>query len=202
MRICFSHFVCLALGLMLSSNTFAQATATQTLKTQTATKKASKDIVDTAVEAGKFQTLVKAINAAELTQTLKGKGPFTVFAPSDDAFKKIPADQLKEILKPENRSKLQSLLKFHVVPGRLTAAQVMKMQKSKTALGQEISFEFQGETVMVNGAKIVKTDIECGNGVIHVIDSVIMPKKATDSGRRTASEANSEGASKESSGGQ
>ena len=201
MRNCFSHFVCLALGLMLSGNALAQETATQTRETQTANKP-SKDIVDTAVAAGKFQTLVKAINAADLTKTLKGKGPFTVFAPSDAAFKKIPADQLEEILKPENRSKLQSLLKFHVVPGRLTAAQVMKLQKSKTALGQEISFKAQGETVMVNGAKIIKTDIECGNGVIHVIDSVIMPKKATGSSSRTASESNSEGGNEGSSGGQ
>ena len=201
MRNCFSHFVCLALGLMLSGNALAQETATQTRETQTANKP-SKDIVDTAVAAGKFQTLVKAINAADLTKTLKGKGPFTVFAPSDAAFKKIPADQLEEILKPENRSKLQSLLKFHVVPGRLTAAQVMKLQKSKTALGQEISFKAQGETVMVNGAKIIKTDIECGNGVIHVIDSVIMPKKATGSSSRTASESNNEGRSEGSSGGQ
>lgn len=201
MRNCFSHFVCLALGLMLSGNALAQETATQTRETQTANKP-SKDIVDTAVAAGKFQTLVKAINAADLTKTLKGKGPFTVFAPSDAAFKKIPADQLEEILKPENRSKLQSLLKFHVVPGRLTAAQVMKLQKSKTALGQEISFKAQGETVMVNGAKIIKTDIECGNGVIHVIDSVIMPKKATGSDSRTASESNNEGRSEGSSGGQ
>ena len=181
MRNCFSYFMLVTLTLILSNAALAQ--------TSTAAKE-TKDIVDTAVESGKFETLVKAINAAGLTETLKAKGPFTVFAPSDQAFKKIPEDKLKEIMKPENRSKLQDLLKFHVIPGKLSAADVVKLDKSKTAQGGEVTFKTQGDSVMINGAKIVKTDIQCGNGVIHVIDSVIMPKKKSGSDSRTASEGN------------
>ena len=184
MRVCFSLLVCLAIGLLLNSNAIAQSSST-------VTKKITKDIVDTAVESGKFETLVKAITAAELAETLKSKGPFTVFAPSDEAFKKIPEAKLKEILKPENRSKLQSLLKLHVVSGKVMAAEVVKMTKAKTAQGQEISIKTEEGTVMINGAKVVKADIECKNGVIHVIDTVIMPMmKEKGSNSRTASGSN------------
>lgn len=135
-----------------------------------------KDIVDTAVGAGSFKTLVAAVKAAGLVETLKGDGPFTVFAPTDDAFGKIPADTIKELLKPENKDKLTSILTYHVVAGNVMAADVVKLKSAKTVNGQEVSIKVSDAGVMVDGAKVLKTDIKCGNGVIHVIDSVIMPK--------------------------
>ena len=119
----------------------------------------SKDIVDTAVGAGSFKTLVTAVKAAGLVETLKGDGPFTVFAPSDDAFKKVPEAALKDLLKPENKSKLQDLLKFHVVSGKVMAADVVKLTEAKTVLGQMVSVKTEGGTVMINGAKVIKADI-------------------------------------------
>ena len=135
-----------------------------------------KDIVDTAVGAGSFSTLVAAVKAAGLVETLKGKGPFTVFAPTDEAFAKIPAATLQTLLKPENKAKLASILTFHVVSGKVMAADVVKLTSAKTVNGQEVKIEVVDGKVMVNGAQVVKTDIECANGVIHVIDTVIMPK--------------------------
>ncbi|QEG25056.1 Immunogenic protein MPT70 precursor [Mariniblastus fucicola] len=136
-----------------------------------------KDIVDTAVGAGKFNTLVAAVKAAGLVETLKGEGPFTVFAPTDEAFKKIPAETLEMLLKPENKEKLQAILTYHVVSGDVRAADVVKLQKAKTVNGQEVDIKVTDENgVMIDGAKVIKTDIECGNGVIHVIDTVIMPE--------------------------
>ena len=135
-----------------------------------------KDIVDTAVGAGSFNTLVAAVKAAELVDTLKGTGPFTVFAPTDAAFAKLPAGTLDDLLKPENKAKLQGILTYHVVPGKVMAADVVKLKAAKTVQGQELTIKVEGETVMVNNAKVTKTDIACSNGVIHVIDTVLLPK--------------------------
>jgi uncharacterized surface protein with fasciclin (FAS1) repeats len=132
------------------------------------------DIVDTAVAAG-FNTLVAAVKAAGLVDTLKGPGPFTVFAPTDEAFAKLPKGTLEDLLKPENKARLQAILKYHVVPGKYMAADVVKMSSAPTALGQNISIHTH-DGVMVDSAKVTKTDIAVKNGVIHVIDSVILPK--------------------------
>ena len=134
------------------------------------------DIVDTASNAGSFKTLVAAIKAADLVDTLKGPGPFTVFAPTDEAFAKLPAGTVESLLKPENKAKLQSVLTYHVVAGRVSSGEVVKMTSAKTVQGQEIKISQNAGTVMVNGAKVVKTDIACSNGVIHVIDAVILPQ--------------------------
>jgi uncharacterized surface protein with fasciclin (FAS1) repeats len=136
----------------------------------------SKDIVDTAVAAGSFKTLAAALQAAGLVDTLKGAGPYTVFAPTDEAFAKLPAGTVDELLKPENKEKLVAILTYHVVPGDVMAAQVMKMNSAKTVNGQSVTISAKGGTVMVDDAKVVKADIACSNGVIHVIDTVLMPK--------------------------
>jgi uncharacterized surface protein with fasciclin (FAS1) repeats len=133
------------------------------------------DIVDTAV-AGKFNTLVAAVKAAGLVDTLKGPGPFTVFAPTDEAFAKLPAGTLESLLQPENKAKLRSILLYHVVAGRVTAAEVVKLDLAKTAEGQNITIKTMNGKVMVNNAQVTKTDILASNGVIHVIDIVLMPK--------------------------
>jgi uncharacterized surface protein with fasciclin (FAS1) repeats len=139
---------------------------------------ASKDIVDTAVGAGSFTTLVKALQAADLVDTLKGAGPFTVFAPTDDAFAKLPKGTLENLLKPENKDKLRRILTYHVVPGRVTAAEVVKLDSAKAVSGDTIDIKASGGRVMVDKARVVKTDIAASNGVIHVIDSVILPDAA------------------------
>src|SRR5262245_30203694 len=135
----------------------------------------SKDIVDTAVAAGSFTTLAKALQAAGLVDTLKGKGPFTVFAPTDEAFAKLPAGRLDDLLKPENKSKLQRILTYHLVPGKVGFTQVMMMTSAKAVNGDTITIKTSGKTVMVNNATVVKADIPASNGVIHVIDTVILP---------------------------
>jgi len=136
----------------------------------------SKDIVDTAVDAGSFKTLVAALKAAGLVDTLKGKGPFTVFAPTDDAFAKLPAGTVDELLKPENKQKLIAILTYHVVAGKVTAAQAMKLSSAKTVNGESLNISTEGSTVKINDATVTKADIMCSNGVIHVIDTVLMPK--------------------------
>lgn len=135
-----------------------------------------KDIVETAIAAGSFKTLVAAIQAAGLVDTLKSKGPFTVFAPTDEAFSKLPPGTVQDLLKPENKEKLASILTYHVVPGEITAAQVSKMTSAKTVNGEALSVRVDNGSVLVDNAKILKTDIFCTNGVIHVIDSVLLPK--------------------------
>jgi uncharacterized surface protein with fasciclin (FAS1) repeats len=135
-----------------------------------------KDIVDTAVAAGSFQTLAKALDAAGLVETLKGEGPFTVFAPTDEAFAKLPPGTLDELMRPENKDKLTAILTYHVVPGKVLAAQVTKLKSTKTVNGQALTVATEGGTVMVDNATVVKTDILCSNGVIHAIDSVLLPK--------------------------
>jgi uncharacterized surface protein with fasciclin (FAS1) repeats len=137
---------------------------------------AEKDIVDTAVAAGNFKTLAAALQAAGLVDTLKGKGPFTVFAPTDEAFAKLPAGTVENLLKPENKAKLVAILTYHVVPGNVKAADVVKMTSAKTVQGGSVKISATGGKVMVDNANVVKTDIAASNGVIHVIDTVIMPK--------------------------
>jgi transforming growth factor-beta-induced protein len=137
------------------------------------------DIVDTAVSAGQFKTLVTAVKAADLVETLKGEGPFTVFAPTDEAFAEIPEETLNSLLKPANKSQLQSVLLYHVVPGEVGSDAVVKVGGAETANGQRIDIAVEDGTVMVDGAKVVKTDIRCDNGVIHVIDAVILPQSKT-----------------------
>jgi uncharacterized surface protein with fasciclin (FAS1) repeats len=135
----------------------------------------TKDIVDTAVAAGSFKTLAKALAAADLVQTLKGPGPFTVFAPTDEAFAKLPAGTIETLLKPENKAKLQRILTYHVVAGKVMASDVMKMRSAQTVSGDSVTVAARDGGVMVDKAHVVKTDIAASNGVIHVIDSVIMP---------------------------
>lgn len=134
----------------------------------------SKDIVTVASEAGSFQTLVAAVKAAGLADTLKGPGPFTVFAPTDEAFAKLPAGTVENLLKPENKSKLAAILTYHVVPGKVMASDV-KTMSVKTVNGQSVDLKVSGSSVTIDGASVVKTDIPASNGVIHVIDTVIMP---------------------------
>ena len=133
------------------------------------------DIVDTAVAAGSFKTLVAAVKAADLVTTLKGVGPFTVFAPTDAAFAQLPTAVIQDLLKPENKSKLQGILTYHVVAGKVSAADVVKLKAAKTVQGQELTID-TADGVKVDGATVVQTDIACSNGVIHVIDSVVLPK--------------------------
>jgi len=135
-----------------------------------------KDIVDTAVAAGDFNTLVKAIKAAELVQTLKGEGPYTVFAPTDAAFAKLPEGTLDSLLEPENKAKLAGILTYHVVAGKVMAAAVVTMTEAKTVNGQMLKISTTDGKVMVDEANVIKTDIECSNGVIHVIDAVVLPE--------------------------
>ena len=137
---------------------------------------AEKDIVDTAVGAGDFTTLVAAVKAAGLVETLKSEGPFTVFAPTDAAFAKLPAGTVESLLKPENKEKLVAILTYHVVPGKVMAADVVKLTEAKTVQGKSAKVKVDGGTVMIDGAKVVKTDIHCTNGVINVIDAVILPE--------------------------
>ena len=136
----------------------------------------AKDIVDTAVGAGSFNTLVAAVKAAGLVDTLKGRGPFTVFAPTDDAFKKLPPGTLDDLLKPENKEKLKGILTYHVVPGKVMAKDVVKMKSAKTVNGQTLTISMKDKAVMIDNATVTKTDIGCSNGVIHVIDTVVLPK--------------------------
>ncbi len=142
----------------------------------TAAGPAQKDIVDTAVAAGTFNTLATALQAAGLADTLKGKGPFTVFAPTDEAFSKLPAGTVESLLKPENKEKLKAILLYHVLSGDVTAAQVVKLPSAKTVNGQDLKLTVDDGTVMVNDAKVVKADVLASNGVIHVIDTVLLPK--------------------------
>ena len=136
----------------------------------------ARDIVDTAVAAGSFKTLAKALQAAGLVETLKGAGPFTVLAPTDEAFAKLPAGTVEMLLKPENKDKLRRILSYHVVPGKVMASEVAKMKSAKAVSGDTFSIAVHEDGVMIDKSRVVKTDISASNGVIHVIDSVMMPK--------------------------
>ena len=152
------------------------ALAFQGAQAYEAKAKAPADIVDTAVAAGSFNTLAAALKAAGLVETLKGPGPFTVFAPTDEAFAKLPAGTLESLLKPENKAKLAGILTYHVVSGKVMAADVVKLTSAKTVNGQSVKVAVNGGKVTVDGANVVKTDIAASNGVIHVIDAVMLPK--------------------------
>ncbi|WP_455429551.1 fasciclin domain-containing protein [Neorhodopirellula lusitana] len=156
-------------------NTFKRYCLTAAIAAVSVVNTQAADIVDTAVGAGSFNTLVAAAKAAGLVDTLKGDGPLTVFAPTDDAFAKLPEGTVETLLKPENKSKLAAILTYHVVPGKVMASDVVKLSGAKTVEGQQVDIKVDGSTVMVDGATVVKTDIGCDNGVIHVIDSVILP---------------------------
>jgi transforming growth factor-beta-induced protein len=143
--------------------------------TSLATAAPKKDIVDTAVDAGSFKTLVAAVKAAGLADTLKGEGPFTVFAPTDEAFAKLPKGTVESLLKPENKQKLVSILTYHVVAGKVKAKKAAKLDSVKTVNGSEITIKPSGKTLMINSSKVVKADIKTSNGIIHVIDAVLIP---------------------------
>lgn len=136
---------------------------------------AEKDIIATAAAAGQFKTLATALQAAGLVETLRGPGPFTVFAPTDAAFAKLPPGTVENLLKPENRDQLSSILTYHVVPGQLPAAEVVKYDKAKTANGKTVTIRTTTSGVMVNDAMVTAADVGASNGVIHVIDKVILP---------------------------
>lgn len=153
------------------------ATAATLARTQlvSAGEPAKKDIVDTAVAAGDFKTLAAALKAAGLVDTLKGDGPFTVFAPTDEAFAKLPAGTVENLLKPENKEKLVAILTYHVVPAKAMSKDVAGMNSAKTVNGKELKLKAADGKVMVNNATVTKADIEASNGVIHVIDAVLLP---------------------------
>ncbi len=134
------------------------------------------DIIHTASAAGSFGTLLAAIDAAGLTETLMGEGPFTVFAPTDEAFAKLPDGTVEDLLKPENKDRLTAILTYHVVPGNVMASDVMGLKAAKTVQGQDVKISVDQGSVMVDNAKVIQTDITATNGVIHVIDSVIIPE--------------------------
>ncbi len=152
------------------------AVTAMALSAATTVRAQGKDIVDTAVAAGQFKTLAAALTAAGLVPTLKGAGPFTVFAPTDAAFAKLPKGTVEDLLKPENKAKLTAILTYHVVAGKVMAADVVKLTSAKTVQGGTAKVSTMGGTVMVDAAHVTKTDITASNGVIHVIDTVLMPK--------------------------
>lgn len=135
----------------------------------------SMDVVDLAAHTGQFNTLIAAVQAAGLEEVLRGDGPYTILAPTDEAFSKLPEGTVEDLLRPENRDKLKGILTYHVIPGNVYAKDVMAMSSGKTVNGQEVKFKVEGDTVYADAAKIVKTDVKASNGVIHIIDNVILP---------------------------
>lgn len=160
----------------ISTAAVALALTLGTATSTTTAAGADKDIVDTAVAAGSFKTLAAALTAAGLVDTLKGAGPFTVFAPTDAAFAKLPAGTVESLLKPENKEKLKRILTYHVVSGNVMAADVVKLKSAKAVSGDTITIAVRNGAVTADKANVVKTDIAASNGVIHVIDTVLMPK--------------------------
>ena len=158
------------------STTLAAAALTLAVSTQMPLHAQSRTIVATAVSAGSFTTLAKALEAADLVTTLEGPGPFTVFAPTDEAFAKLPPGTVESLLKPENKAKLRRVLTYHVVSGKVMAADVVKVQTAKALSGDTITVEAHGPTVHVDASQVTKADIAASNGVIHVIDTVMLPK--------------------------
>jgi uncharacterized surface protein with fasciclin (FAS1) repeats len=145
------------------------------LATSVSALASGKDIVDTAVEAGQFKTLAAALMAAGLVDTLKGAGPFTVFAPTDEAFAKLPAGTVENLLKPENKQQLTDILTYHVVAGKVMAADVAGLDEAKSVNGKMIDVEAAAGSVKVNGATVTTADVAASNGVIHIVDTVILP---------------------------
>jgi uncharacterized surface protein with fasciclin (FAS1) repeats len=164
--------MCLAIA---SCNGYKKGEAETTAKkpAKEMPEKMAKDIVDIAVADGRFETLVTAVKAAGLVETLKGEGPYTVFAPTDDAFAKLPPGTIESLL--EDIPTLKNILLYHVVPGKVMAAQVVELDKAGTALGKDVMIEVVDDKVMVNDAQVIITDIVASNGVIHVVDTVILP---------------------------
>ena len=160
---------------MLKTATLGIAVIALMLSAGTQAQQHNKDIVETAMAAGSFNTLEKALKAADLVDTLKGQGPFTVFAPTDEAFANLPPGTLNDLLKAENKQKLQRILTYHVVAGRVSSADVLKLRTAKAVSGDTIEVTANAGTVRVDSARIVKTDIAASNGVIHVIDTVLIP---------------------------
>ena len=160
----------LAAALTLASPSSAPADSCTT------TPEAPKDIVATAASANDFKTLVAAVQAAGLVETLQGEGPFTVFAPTDEAFKKLPEGTVESLLRPENKEQLVAVLTYHVVPGRVMAADVLELSEAKTVQGASLSIRVEDGKVRIDDATVTATDIVCSNGVIHIIDSVVLPK--------------------------
>lgn len=138
---------------------------------------ADKDIVDTAVDSGKFTILAKALKAADLVDALKSDGPFTVFAPTDDAFKRLPKGTIETLLKPENKPQLVNILTYHVVKGKVDGSTAVGLKKGKALNGEEFKVEFKNAALNINNARVIATDIQASNGIIHVIDNVLIPKK-------------------------
>lgn len=159
---------------MFRKTTLAVTTAATLLATASFAQSAEKDIVDTAVEAGSFETLVAAVQAADLVETLKSEGPFTVFAPTDEAFAALPEGTVETLLLPENKDQLVSILTYHVVPGKVMSSDLTDDMEAATVQGSNITIDLD-DGVMVEGASVVTADIETSNGVIHVIDTVILP---------------------------
>jgi len=156
------------LGLVFAAVAFATPLSAQ---------EAEMDIVDTAVAAGSFETLVAAVGAAGLVDVLKSEGPFTVFAPTDEAFAALPEGTVASLLEPENRDKLVAILTYHVVPGKVLSSDVVKLESAETVQGQSVSIAVSEGNVMIDNANVVAVDIETSNGVIHVIDQVILPSE-------------------------
>ncbi|MGO4221098.1 fasciclin domain-containing protein [Lysobacter sp. TAF61] len=169
----------LAIALVLAVSTpavFAAPAGGNGAAKSSAPAHAPVDIVDTAIGAGQFKTLAAALEAAGLVDTLKGAGPFTVFAPTDAAFAALPKGTVESLLKPENHDKLVAILTYHVVPGRVTASQVAGMDAATTVQGGELAIRASGGAVTVNGARVLSADVAASNGVIHVIDKVLIPQ--------------------------
>lgn len=136
-----------------------------------------KDIVQTAIDSGNFKTLVKALDNARLTQTFKEEGPFTLFAPTDEAFARLPDELLADLMKPESRVRLASILSYHALPEKIMAREVMNQTNAQTVNGQFLTIRERGDTLFVDSSKVIRTDIVCSNGVIHVIDTVLIPQQ-------------------------
>jgi len=160
----------------LAFATVAAVVVTVAASGTTAVRAETRDVVDTAIAAGSFKTLAKALDAAGLVTTLKGAGPFTVFAPTDEAFAKLPEGTLETLLKPENKEKLRRILTYHVVAGKVMASDVVKLQSARAVSGDTITVKVEDGVVHVDNATVTSSDILASNGVIHVIDSVILPK--------------------------
>lgn len=144
------------------------------------------NIVDVAESAGSFQTLLAAAQAADLVETLTGKGPLTLFAPTDEAFAKLPESTLKDLLKPENKWKLQAILTYHVLPGKVLAKDVLQLKSANTVFGQDVAVNINSGKVRINNANVLQTDILASNGVVHAIDSVLLPKDIIDLANSTS----------------
>ena len=159
------------------ANKFSASVSAISAATMSSTSAMAADIVDTAVQAGTFKTLAAALGAAGLVDTLKSPGPFTVFAPTDEAFAKLPAGTVEELLKPENKKKLVAILTYHVLPGEVMSADIAdKRIGAKTVQGQKVHVDGRNNNVTVNKAEVLTADIAADNGVIHVIDTVLLPK--------------------------